>query len=215
MKTIIYIISAIFNSVALGGVPGIFTPSPVQSGFPSNCEGFAMAIPGDTCDSLAQKHGLDTPTLLSLNPQIGGYENCPRNLFADYWYCMHAELAPPFREPPPPPTQTADPRKTLVHHPPPATTTGEKQGAPAAITTPPPSCPTNDCWRAFRKAADRVKPSYSSWCSSVLAPPAILDPYFDDFPGAPNMVKNQCTGLGYAHTVISSYCRCYTAGQMD
>lgn len=208
-------ITSIFASVALAGVPGISTPAPVQPGFPDNCEGFTMAIPGDTCDSLSQKNGLDVTALLSLNPQIGGVQNCPQNVQAYVWYCVHAGsehgdqgVAPP--------TRTSAPRKSVGRPPPKTTVVVVTETVVPIKTTPAPVCPRdNDCWRAFRKAADRVKPSYSSWCTSVLAPPAIKEDDYDLFPGAPNMVRNQCSKLGAAHTVISSYCSCYTAGQMD
>lgn len=226
MKLIIFILAVVLSSGALGAVQGILTPSPVQSGFPGNCAGFAMAIPGDTCESLAQKNGLGVDALLNLNPQIGGPLNCPQNLYANYWYCMHTDgpRPPPFGgqfpppgadvpPPPPAPAPTVNPGHPVAQ-PPAVTIAPQKPTTLATVTTPPPSCATNDCWRAFRKAADRVKPSYSSWCTSVLQGPAILESNFDAFPGAPNMVRNQCSTLGDAHTVISSYCRCYTAGKI-
>ena len=226
MKISISIISIIFSSVVLAGVPGIYTPYPVQSGFPDNCVGFNVAIPGDTCDSFAYKNGLDVPTFLSLNPQIGGIQGCPQNVAVYYWYCAHSlgggsssgggggGGGDPTKNAQP--TRTDHAKKKGSQAPATATAKPAKTELPPVRTTPPPICPIdNDCWRAFRKAADRVKPSYSSWCTSVLQPPAILETDFKLFPGAPNMVRDQCKTLGDADTVISSYCSCYTAGQMN
>ncbi|KAB5542911.1 hypothetical protein GE09DRAFT_1225058 [Coniochaeta sp. 2T2.1] len=98
---------------------------------------------------------------------------------------------------------------------------------PSTVTTttcvPPspknPICATNLCWRAYVYANGRVASSQIMWCSSVLsAKPPITqekwDPYL--FPGIPNFVSYQCQWISEpASVVVSSYCRCYTSGQMN
>jgi hypothetical protein len=206
---LLFTIGRLVGAAVLTAMPGITTPSPVQPGFIDNCNSFAYASPGDTCYSMGEKYGLDINAFLALNPQIGGIQSCSQNLWADYWYCVHS-------------IDGSDMPATLASSRPAATacvtTSSEsspQQQATVTIMSKPPMCPTgNDCWRAYRKAAAQVRPSYSSWCSSLLTESVITQTAYENFPGIPNMVKNQCASLGPANVVITSYCACFTARQM-
>lgn len=208
------------------------TPTPVQSGLPAGCTDFAQAIPGDTCDSFAFKNHLAVFQFLAFNPQIGGLSGCPQNLYAWNWYCIGpndgsgTETVRPAAA-----TVIAPPRTTLVtitvhystrptstHHPPPALTAAAPP-PPAAATTEAPvaTCAINDCWRAYEQAVSGARSSQSAWCTSVLrSDPPVTEAGFDQFPGIPAGVAAQCTGLSLpAAPVVSSYCSCFTQGQMD
>ena len=216
MKTILLFSSFAF-SAAVFASPGVMTPVPIQPGVPGNCVGFVKAIPGDTCVFLAQKNGLDVDALLRLNPQIGGLQNCPQSIMADYWYCANTAAAPAAPVPTPRPTDSPVKPPVTSNIPPPPKT----NPLPPPVTTqppppppPPPTCAKdNDCWRAFRVAPERIQPSYSSWCSWIITqPPSGVG--YDNVPGIPNMVQKQCSKLGPATDVVPSYCRCYTDGQI-
>lgn len=212
------------------------TPTPIQSGLPSGCTDFAQAIPGDTCESFALKNHLAVFQLLAFNPQIGGLSGCPQNLWSWNWYCIGPNAGTDTARPPAvtatervtaPETVIAPPKTTLVtitvpYSAPPASTHPQ----PALTTAPPPprtteapavTCAINDCWRAYERAVSGARSSQSAWCTSVLrSDPPVTEAAFDSFPGIPAGVAAQCTGLGMpAAPVVSSYCSCFTQGQMD
>lgn len=61
-------------------------PQPIQDGIADACLSFYRAISGDTCQVVADKHGISLANFLSLNPVVGG-SNCDRML-AGYHYCV-------------------------------------------------------------------------------------------------------------------------------
>lgn len=220
MKTLL-IVSTLLSKALLSKAERFpYTPLPVQSGFPSGCTDFAMAYPGDTCESLAIKNRLALFQFLAFNPQIGGISGCPQNVAAWNWYCIGSGSPPaprttlvtttvPYSAPPasinsisPPPT-TAAPSPTTTQAP-----------SPTAVT----SCRINDCFRAFKQVPSGLaRSSQSSWCTSILgADPPITEPSYTDFPGIPALPAMQCAKMSMpAAVVISSYCSCFTQGQMD
>jgi hypothetical protein len=201
------------------------TPLPIQSGFPSGCTDFAQAMPGETCESFVLKHHLAFFQFLAFNPQIGGPSGCPQNLYSWNWYCIGPNDGTGTGKPAA--TATAPPRTTLTTitvtysapsptstNPPP--TTAQPQ-PPATTEAPVVTCAINDCWRAYERAVSGARSSQSSWCTSVLGnDPPITEARFNYFPGIPMIVGAQCTSLSMpAAPVVSSYCSCFTQGQMD
>ncbi|RKU49087.1 hypothetical protein DL546_005078 [Coniochaeta pulveracea] len=216
--------------------PTTTTPTVIarrDESLPPNCRASVLAVPGDTCQSMADKNGMNLLSFVSINPQIGGLANCPQKLWAYSWYCVRllpwatnltpgptllgpAASASP--NPPHPVTATANP-------PPPTTlktTTSSPPPPPPTITAPPPppSCALNDCYRGFHLALYGAAKSQSSWCTSLLqAAPPVTHLYYSDFPGAGPVVNKMChhgqDEVPYAqpaYIVFSSYCNCYTAG---
>ncbi|OIW25023.1 hypothetical protein CONLIGDRAFT_78991 [Coniochaeta ligniaria NRRL 30616] len=225
MKILLIVSAVLSNALITKAERFSYTPLPIQSGFPSSCTDFAMAYPGDTCESFAIKHHLAFFQFLAFNPQIGGPSGCPQNVAAWNWYCIGPNSGT--RQPAPPKTTlltttvpySAPPASTNPP-PPPKTTTAKPLSA--ATQAPPPtavaSCQINDCFRAFKQAPPGlVRSSQSSWCTSILnANPPITEPSYTDFPDIPNLPAMQCAKLSMpAAPVMSSYCSCYTQGQMD
>ncbi|KAL1858360.1 hypothetical protein VTK73DRAFT_7814 [Phialemonium thermophilum] len=227
------------SRAALAAVAGILTPTPYQPGMPSNCDDFRMAIPGDTCGSFADKTGKSLPELLQLNPQIGGAQSCPQNLFAYNWYCMHtAGGAHPLAPRPTTTTTTTtaaaaatisdtaprhgveppvggDPFLTLAKPTPKPAASEPTAQAPAPHTTP--RCAVNECWRAFGAVPSFRAPFTSSWCSSVLSGAPVQETNLARFPGISPWFATACAmdGLGdggQGYRVVSSYCSCYVGG---
>lgn len=247
-KTLLIVSTLLSKALLLKAERFPYTPLPVQSGFPSGCTDFAMAYPGDTCESLAIKNRLAVFQFLAFNPQIGGISGCPQNVAAWNWYCIGSgnPTAPgitlitttvPYSAPPasinsisPLPTT---PRTTLVtttvpYSTPPASINSisppPTTSAPSPATTQAPSptavapCRINDCFRAFKQVhSGLARSSQSSWCTSILgADPPITEPSYTDFPGIPALPAMQCAKMSMpAAAVMSSYCSCFTEGQMD
>ncbi|KAK4666249.1 hypothetical protein QC763_0070920 [Podospora pseudopauciseta] len=50
---------------------GITTPTPTQATIVNNCDEFYFVVSGDTCESVAAKHGITQAQFLSWNPSVG------------------------------------------------------------------------------------------------------------------------------------------------
>ena len=62
---------------------------PTQAGIASNCNNFAAAISGDTCDAFATRNGITDANLYIWNPVLGtNGANCGTNLWAEEYYCI-------------------------------------------------------------------------------------------------------------------------------
>jgi hypothetical protein len=224
MKILLILSTLLSNTLVTNAEVFPYTPLPIQSGFPSGCTDFAIAYPGDTCESFAIKHNLALFQFLAFNPQIGGISGCLQRVAAWNWYCIGPNdatgkptapettlvtitvpySAPPASTNPPPPPPT-------IVKPPPATT---QTPSPTAVV----SCQINDCFRAFEQAhSGLARSSQSSWCKSILnANPPITEPSYTKFPGIPVVPALECPKLSKpAAEVMSSYCSCFTHGQMD
>ncbi|PHH77510.1 hypothetical protein CDD80_532 [Ophiocordyceps camponoti-rufipedis] len=66
-------------------------PQPIQDGIADGCLSFYRAIPGDSCQVVADKHGISLANFLALNPVVGG-STCDRML-AGYHYCVSTTSA--------------------------------------------------------------------------------------------------------------------------
>lgn len=64
---------------------GITTPTPTQAGMVSNCDAFHHVVSGDTCATIASKHGVTVAQLAAWN-NVGG-TGCP-GLWADVYLCV-------------------------------------------------------------------------------------------------------------------------------
>jgi hypothetical protein len=194
---------------------------------PPSCQESALAVPGDTCQSMADKNGLSLASFVSINPQIGGLANCPGRVWAYTWYCIMilpetwATNLIPGPTPLSPANSAAPPKPataTANHPPSPPPTTLKTTPAPPTPT----SCALNDCYRGFALAAYGAAKSQSSWCTSLLqASPPITHIYYSDFPGAGPVVSKMChhgkdevPNAEPAHMVYSRYCACYAAGAL-
>ncbi|KAH8904261.1 hypothetical protein BR93DRAFT_970809 [Coniochaeta sp. PMI_546] len=214
------------NAFLTRAEPSSYTPLPSPSSFPEGCTDFAIAYPGDTCESFALKHHLTLFQFLAFNPLIGGISSCPQNVAAWSWYCIGPGGG---TEKPTAPRTTLitttipySPPSAASTNPPPPPQTTTTQYSPQATDAIPPttavSCRINDCFRAFKQAhSGRARSSQSSWCTSVLnANPPITEPSYSNFPGIPAVPALQCPELSMpAAVVVSSYCSCFTQGQMD
>jgi LysM repeat protein len=85
-------------------------PGPTQSGIVSNCDNFAQAADGDTCDVFASRNMISNAQLYAWNAVLGSSgQNCQTMLWAKEWYCVGIS-APPATPttpvPAPGPTQT-------------------------------------------------------------------------------------------------------------
>jgi len=219
MKTLL-ILSTLLSSVfATKAERFSLTPTPIQSAFPSGCTDFAQAVPGDTCESFARKHHLSYFQFLAFNPQIGGPFGCPQNLYGWHWYCVGPNDGRPTATGKPMGVAATPPRTTLMTSTvAPAPTSTTTTPPPQATTVPPAvTCAINDCWRAYARAMSGARSSQSSWCTTVLHnDPPITESRINYFPGIPVLVAAQCTGVATsAAPVLSSYCSCFTQGQMD
>ncbi|KAK2013714.1 hypothetical protein LZ32DRAFT_675836 [Colletotrichum eremochloae] len=64
---------------------GITTPTPTQATIVDNCDAFYFVVAGDTCDTIAGKHGITVTQLQSWNPSIGA--TCT-GLWANAYACV-------------------------------------------------------------------------------------------------------------------------------
>lgn len=65
------------------------TPTPIQSGTPSNCSRYGQANQGGTCSAFAQRFGISLANLYRWNPVLGNNgQNCQTNFWAGYYYCV-------------------------------------------------------------------------------------------------------------------------------
>lgn len=63
----------------------ITTPTPVQVGMTGDCTQFYEARPGDYCQAIAWRYGIDVATFISWNPGVGA--DCTGMLIG-YYYCV-------------------------------------------------------------------------------------------------------------------------------
>ena len=64
-------------------------PGPTQSGIVPNCNKYALADSGDSCEEFAEKHGIDPTQLYAWNPILGvGGADCGTKLWAGNAYCI-------------------------------------------------------------------------------------------------------------------------------
>ncbi|KAJ5547103.1 hypothetical protein N7494_004688 [Penicillium frequentans] len=85
------------SSVTTTTSGGISTPSPIQTGMPSNCDEFHLVVSGDTCSDVATEYGLSLSQFYSWNPAVGS--DCSTLDLSDY-VCVHISITTPS------PTQT-------------------------------------------------------------------------------------------------------------
>ncbi|EFQ33517.1 hypothetical protein CGRA01v4_13581 [Colletotrichum graminicola] len=85
---IITVVLAPISAKAVSEKP-VHTPNPhVEPMWPS-CIKFYQSQPNDTCQTLADKNGLDLAEFIALNRGVGGLSGCSRgNAIAGYWYCV-------------------------------------------------------------------------------------------------------------------------------
>ncbi|KAK2049231.1 hypothetical protein LZ31DRAFT_590957 [Colletotrichum somersetense] len=91
MKSVNIIAAVLLAPMSVNAIPEkpVRTPSPHVEPMWSNCIKFYRAVPNDTCQSLADKNGLDLAEFIALNRGIGGLSGCSRgNVVAGYWYCV-------------------------------------------------------------------------------------------------------------------------------
>ena len=66
-------------------------PSPTQDGIAPTCDKFAQAKAGDGCGAFAAAHKISPANLFKWNTVLGvGWADCPSELWAGYYYCVHA-----------------------------------------------------------------------------------------------------------------------------
>ncbi|RYC65769.1 hypothetical protein CHU98_g428 [Xylaria longipes] len=68
---------------------GISTPTPVQTGIASNCNGFYLVQSGDTCDNIAADEGISVADFYDWNPAVG--VNTCKTLEAETYVCVGVE----------------------------------------------------------------------------------------------------------------------------
>ncbi|KAI0437932.1 hypothetical protein F4803DRAFT_536864 [Xylaria telfairii] len=67
----------------------VVPPGPTQSGIVANCNKFAAAIAGDTCNMFAMRNGITTAQLYAWNKVLGSNgENCASYLWEKEYYCV-------------------------------------------------------------------------------------------------------------------------------
>jgi LysM repeat protein len=67
----------------------VTAPGPTQTGIVSNCNAFAQAISGDSCDAFAQRNSITDANLYAWNSVLGSSgQNCGTSLWAQEWYCV-------------------------------------------------------------------------------------------------------------------------------
>lgn len=120
-----------------------------------------------------------------------------------------ASPSPPRSTPPASPTPTKQPDTPFT----PTTL------LPVPTTTPQPArCAINDCWRAFAGAHYGAVTQQAQFCTSLLqANPPVTETNWQGsaFASLPNLPRKQCAQVdGPAFSLASSYCACYTDGQM-
>jgi LysM repeat protein len=64
---------------------GVPTPTPTQPGMVNNCKTFYLVKSGETCDSIAKKHGITTAQLTKWNTGVGS--NCS-GMWANAYLCV-------------------------------------------------------------------------------------------------------------------------------
>lgn len=64
---------------------GITTPSPIQTGMVTNCNGFYLVKSGDGCEAIATSNGITLTQFYAWNPAVGS--TC-RSLQADVYVCV-------------------------------------------------------------------------------------------------------------------------------
>ncbi|KAJ5765391.1 hypothetical protein N7520_004950 [Penicillium odoratum] len=78
------------------------TNSPTMPGTAANCDSFHLVLSGDQCDTIAAKYGISEAQFKSRNSKVN--DQC-RNLWLDYYVCVHVPGATKNSAPKP----TADP----------------------------------------------------------------------------------------------------------
>jgi LysM repeat protein len=64
-------------------------PGPTQTGIVANCNKYAMAISGDSCDAFASRNGITDANLYAWNTVLGtNGANCGTSLWAQEYYCI-------------------------------------------------------------------------------------------------------------------------------
>ncbi|KAH7137618.1 hypothetical protein EDB81DRAFT_655805, partial [Dactylonectria macrodidyma] len=64
---------------------GIATPSPVQTGIPSECDKFYLVSSGDTCSAIVSAEKITVTNFYSWNPAVGS--TCA-SLWVGYYVCV-------------------------------------------------------------------------------------------------------------------------------
>ncbi|KAF6829222.1 LysM domain-containing protein [Colletotrichum musicola] len=64
---------------------GITTPTPTQATIVDNCDAFYFVVAGDSCDSIASRHGITTAQFRTWNPSVG--DVCA-GLWANAYACV-------------------------------------------------------------------------------------------------------------------------------
>jgi hypothetical protein len=87
----------------------VTAPGPTQTGIVANCNKFAEAVAGDSCDALATRNKITDAQLFFWNSVLGANgQNCATLLFANEFYCVGVAPAATTTTPvtAPGPTQT-------------------------------------------------------------------------------------------------------------
>lgn len=63
----------------------VSTPSPVQTGIATTCDEYYLVVSGNTCETIAEKYGVDLDLFYSWNPAIG--DEC-QGLGSGYYVCV-------------------------------------------------------------------------------------------------------------------------------
>lgn len=192
--------------IAQGGSPAIQTPAPMLSPPFPTCEGFAQAVDGDTCDSLALKAG-GMDEFLRLNPGLAGGAGCESgNINPGYFYCVKSLPPAPDGKnkgsPPPgeqsrgekPPEPTKEPEE-------------EKPEPPNPTTMPVRECDFGDCWKSWIEVStasseDMLFRAHRSCMKLYTEPTVCTDMRGMDFP-AP--IKEGCDNCQQ----LISGCQCW------
>ncbi|KAF6803880.1 LysM domain-containing protein [Colletotrichum sojae] len=83
---------------------GITTPTPTQVTIVDNCDAFYFVVAGDSCNSIASKHGITTAQFRTWNPSVG--DVCA-GLWANAYACVSIIGHTPGNPPPAATTTTA------------------------------------------------------------------------------------------------------------